>query len=176
MQKEEITVKKIIIAVFVLAILLAGCTESNKPTKEKVQSQTSTVQEEETFGLNETAVFKNLKFTATELVESEGDGFFTPENGNIFIGVKFTIENISDEEQSVSSILLFDGYVDDVKCEYSLNASCAFSDGTIDGSIEPGKKLVGWYALEVPQNWSVIELNAKSEWLSNNSAKFVFNK
>lgn len=168
--------KKICIAIFALVVLLAGCGESNKPTKEIAESKTADIKEEETFGLNEAAVFKNLKFTATELVESEGDGFFVPESGNVFVGVKFTIENVSDEEQSVSSILLFDGYADDVKCEYSFNAACAFSDGTIDGSIEPGKKLVGWYALEVPESWSVIELNVQSEWLSNNSAKFVFNK
>lgn len=165
-----------------LSVILAGyltaCMEYEQPKKE-TESTLSTIapeQKEETFGLKETAVFKNLKFTATELMESDGKDFFVPEGGNVFVGVKFTIENISDEDQTVSSMLLFNGYVDNVKCEYSLSASCAFEDGTIDGTIAPGKKLIGWYALEVPKNWSSIELEVMPAWLSNNAANFVFTK
>lgn len=161
----------------VLIFSLTACVADGSPIKETGQAiQTSAEKNEETFGLNETAVFAELKFTATEIKESDGDGFFIPEAGNVFVGVKFTVENISDEEQSISSILLFEGYVDDVKCDYSLSAGAAFDGGTIDGSIAPGKKLIGWYALEVPRNWSNIELDVQSTWLSNNSAKFVFTK
>ena len=73
-------------------------------------------------------------------------------------------------------MLLFEGYADDVKCDYSLSAACVFDEGTLDGELAPGKKLVGWYALEVPENWNTIELNVQSDWLSDSSAKFVFNK
>ena len=160
----------------VLIFSLTACGTDGSPTKETGQATQTASKSEETFGLNETAVFTELKFTATEIKESDGDSFFTPDAGNTFIGIKFTVENISDEEQSVSSMLLFEGYVDDVKCDYSLSAACAFDGGTIDGSIAPGKKLIGWYALEVPQSWSNIELDVQSTWLSNNSAKFVFTK
>lgn len=160
----------------VLVVFLTACFAEEAPTKEQSDVQASAVKEEETFGLNEAAVFEDLKFTATEFKESDGDDFFAPESGNVFVGVKFTIENISDEEQSVSSLLLFEGYADDVKCEYSFSATYVFDEGTIDGSIAPGKKLVGWYALEVPKNWANIELEVQSNWLSNNSAKFVFTK
>ena len=50
------------------------------------------------------------------------------------------------------------------------------SDGTLDGDIAAGKKLVGWYALEVPQDWHSIDLDVKSSWLSDSSARFVFKK
>lgn len=159
---------------------LSACLADESPKKISGDAPTEAVQnqgkEEETFGLNDSAVFQTLKFTATEITESNGDSFFTPEEGNTFVGVKFTIENVSDEEQTVSSILLFDSYVDDVKSSYSLSAACVFSDGTLDGTIAPGKKLVGWYSLEVPQNWSNIELEVQANWLSNSSAKFVFSK
>ena len=172
--------KKIICLVlcFLMLCALCACTIETPPTKETNPNQTTqpTEKKEETFGLNQTAVFKTLKFTATELKESEGEGFFTPEAGKVFIGVKFTIENVSNEEQNVSTLLLFDAYVDDIKCSYSFNASCAFTDGTLDGAIAPGKKLIGWYAVEVPSNWASLELNVQSNWLSNNSAKFVFTK
>ena len=172
--------KKFLCVILGLLMLCAfsACATEDPPIKETNQSQTqqTTETKDETFGLNETAAFTDLKFTATEIKESDGEGFFTPEEGNVFVGVKFTIENISDEEQSVSSMLLFNAYADDVKCSYSISAGSAFSEGTLDGSIAPGKKLIGWYAVEVPGNWSSIELEVQSSWLSNDSATFVFTK
>lgn len=170
-----------IIVAAAMCLALSACFGEDAPQKEQAEptgqttSEPAKVSEETTFGLNETAVFEDLKFTANELKESEGTTFFNPDSGNVFVGVKFTIENISDEEQSISSLLLFNGYADDIQCDYSISAACIF-EGGLDGSIAPGKKIVGWYPLEVPENWSTIELSVKSEWLSNSSATFVFTK
>lgn len=167
-----------IISVFLAVILCGsfiGCVPSDEPIKEQATVQSKTEKEDEVFGLNESAVFKDLKFTATEIKESKGKDFFEPEADNIFVGIKFEVENVSEEEQTVSTLLLFDAYCDDIKCEYSLSANCVF-DGTLDGTIAPGKKLVGWYSLEVPADWGNIELNIQSNWLSSNAAKFVFTK
>ena len=162
------------LCVFMLFSLTA-CVEDT-PDKEVASSSEASVSKVQTFGLNETAVFRDLKFTATEMEESDGDSFFTPEEGNVFVGVKFTVENISSEEQSISSILLFEAYADDIKCDYSFSAACAFDDGTLDGSVAAGKKLVGWYAVEVPEDWATLELEVQADWLSNTSATFVFEK
>ena len=48
--------------------------------------------------------------------------------------------------------------------------------GTLDGSLAPGKKLVGYYAVEVPEGWQKLELDVQSNWLSSNSARFLFKK
>lgn len=170
--------KRLLSILLCVAICFAfsACTIEDTPKKE-VGKETDTAQKKETsFGLNESAVFEKLKFVATEIKETQGTDFFTPEAGNVFVGIKFEIENISSEEQTISTLLLFDGYVDDVKCDYSLSATCAFDEGTLDGDVAAGKKLVGWYALEVPENWQEIELQVHSSWLSNSSAKFVFEK
>ncbi len=164
----------LMIAIFCLSF--SACIAEDAPTKETGETPTSAAKTDEKFGLNETAVFHNLKLTATEIKETDGTGFFVPEDGNVFVGVKFTVENISDEEQTISSLLMFEGYVDDVKCDYSFSAACAFDEGTLDGSVAVGKKLVGWYAVEVPRNWSTIELQVQPSLFSNNSAKFVFSK
>lgn len=171
--------KKIISILLCVAICIgfsACAMDDDTPKKETNNEQQASENSDETFKLNESAVFEKLKFVATDIKETQGTDFFTPEEGNVFVGIKFEIENISQEEQTISTLLLFDGYVDDVKCEYSFSASCAFDEGTIDGEVAAGKKLVGWYALEVPADWQEIELNVKSTWLSNNSAKFVFEK
>ncbi len=161
----------------VLCLSFCGCVflEDDKPTKEATASVSSSkaAPKNEIFGLNETAVFDSLKVTANEIKKSNGKQFLEPEQGKVFVGVKFTVENTSDEDQVVSSILLFDAYVDSVKCNYSISAMSAF-DGTLDGTITPGKKLIGYYAVEVPTNWKELELQVKSSWLSNSKASFVF--
>lgn len=129
---------------------------------------------EETFGINETAVLKTLKITANELKESNGKQFAQPHEGKVFLGVKFTIENISEKDQIMSSLLLFNAYIDGVKCNYSLPASIVFDEGTIDGTVAPNKKLVGWYTVEVPKDWSNLELQIKSSWLESTKATFIF--
>ena len=161
----------------IMLFLLSACMES-EPTKEiNSDSQISSESKgtsEDTFVLNETAVFEELKITATEIKETTGKDFFEPEEGAVFVGVNFTIENISSETQAISSLLLFEAYADDIKCDYSFNAACAFDEGTLDGELAAGKKMVGWYAVEVPADWSTIEFDVASSWLSSNSAKFVF--
>ena len=176
--------KKVILILLVLSICFSVCScvtvdepsKEKQGTSEKNQETEKNETKEEIFGLNETAVFNTLKFTATELKETNGTQFFKPESGNVFVGIKFTVENISEEEQNVSSILLFDAYSDDIKTDYSFSAVCAFDSETLDGALAPGKKIVGWYAVEIPSSWANIELDVKSDWLSNSTAKFVFTK
>lgn len=157
--------KRILSVLFCIVIICCcfGCT-----VNDKVQPGNNTV------GLKESVTVGKLKFTATEIEENKGTEFFKPEDGKVFVGINFEIENISQEEQSVSSLLLFEAYVNDVKCAYSFSATCAFPEGTLDGDVAAGKKLVGWYAMEVPSDWKKIEVHVRSTWLSNNSAKFVF--
>lgn len=161
----------------IFSLSFAACLDHDAPTKEtNISQQQSDGKNEEMFGLNETAVFKNLKFTPKEIKESYGTDLFVPESGNVFVGIQFEIENISQEEQYISSLLLFDAYADNVKCDYSIEASCVFSDGSLDGTVAPGKKLIGWYSAEVPSDWQVMELQVQSSWLSGNKAKFNFKK
>lgn len=177
MKKERI--KKVLCAILASVILMSfsACTIESGPAKENYEadSTSSASKKSETFSLNETAVFNTLKITATEVKESGGQSFLEPESGNTFVGVKFTIENISDEDQTVSSILLFDAYADDVSCDFSISAAVAFNNQMLDGTIAPGKKVIGWYTVEIPENWETLELNVRAEWLSNTSATFVFN-
>lgn len=168
--------KKVICVVLVciLCATCSACVAEEGPSKEVGTTTTATVQTDDTFSLNETAVFTDLKITARQIKESSGKDFFEPEAGKIFVGVEFVIENVSDEEIAISSLLQFEGYVDDVKSDYSVSAACCFDDGTLDGSIAAGKKLVGWYALEVPKNWGKIEVNFIPSLFSSNPAVFMF--
>lgn len=71
---------------------------------------------------------------------------------------------------------MFDSYVNDIKCSYSFSANCVFTEGTLDGTLEPGKKLIGWYGIEAPKQWHEIEIIVKPGWISLTKANFVFTK
>ncbi|MBQ8283488.1 MAG: DUF4352 domain-containing protein [Clostridia bacterium] len=171
----KILIAFICIVIFISIIAVGAGAGDDSPKKEIGESTNSSVVEEMSFGLNETAVFRNLKITATEIKSSYGDTYFPSAEGKIFVGIKFTVENISDEDVTVSSIALFDAYVDGIKCDYSLSANVAFDEGTLDGQISSGKKLIGYYAIEVAENWNEIELQIKSSYWSNTKAIFKFN-
>lgn len=166
--------------IMMLSLCACGSTPDKHPVKEtntdKTVATTPKATEPTTFKIGDTAVFSNLKITANEIQESKGEEFFTPKEGNVFVGVKFTIENISNEPQAVSSLLMFESYLNDVKCDYSISAACIFDEGTLDGDIAAGKKLIGWYSIEVPENWEVLEIDFSGDILSDNSAKFIFTK
>ncbi len=172
------------IAILVLAVVIcamfAACADHQVPVKKTgpaaSASSSSASGTENTFGLNDAAVFNDLKFTAVELKESQGTQFTKPDAGKTFVGVKFEIENISNESQNISSILLFSVYADDVKCEYSMSAQLSFDEGTLDGEIAPSKKAIGWYAVEVPEKWEKLEFDVSPKLFSNSSARFVFTK
>ncbi|MDR3311269.1 MAG: DUF4352 domain-containing protein [Oscillospiraceae bacterium] len=171
--------KKLIAPLLALALaaaMLAGCgATSDTPSHGDgdAPASSSPSSKDETFKLGETAVFKSLKISANKIERSGGSEYNEPGAGNVFLGVQFTIENVSDEEQTISSYLLFEAYADDVKLDQSIWASVEFSDGTLDGSLSPGKKMTGYYAVEVPDDAEVLELEVKSSWLSSSKAIFV---
>lgn len=165
-----------VLLVIFLTASITACTSNEGSAVEGKSASTSQKVEKQSFGLNEAVTLKDLKITALKIEESNGIEFLEAEDGKIFVGVNFEVENMSEETQSVSSLLQFDAYADDTKCEYSFTANVAFGDGTLDGEIAPGKKLVGWYAVEVSQDWKQLELEFKADLLSDKKAKFIFVK
>ena len=159
----------VVILVLLLCFSLVACVEDSSSDTNIGDTQTKEL------GLGSVAEFENLKFTAVEIKTSNGDEFFSPDDGNVFVGVKFVIENISSKEQTVSSLLCFEGYADDVKCSYSISASCVFEDG-VDGSIAPGKKLEGWYTIEAPESWSEIEITVEEATFGTREQTFTFGR
>jgi len=170
-----------ILLVSILIFSLSACGAEDMPqrgtgngTTATMPVQNDTEPDESSFGLDETAIFQNISVTATEIKKSGGSDFFEPDEGKIFVGVKFVIENTSSEDQSISTLLLFDAYADDVKLDYSISAAMAFDEGTLDGNVSPGKRLEGYYGVEVPISTQKLEFEVKSGWLNSGKAVFLF--
>ena len=111
--------------------------------------------------------------------ESDGNDWGTPESGNKFVFVNIEITNNSDKEISISSMASFEAYCDDYKLDYSSNALMASSTdkrNQLDGSVAAGKKMNGWLGLEVPSDWSNIEIYYKDSIWSDSNFKFTISK
>ena len=170
--------KKLLSLVLVVMLVLgmSACTEE---TMDGAKSETGVnIADGKKFGLNETAVAENLKITATSVEESKGVEYFEVAEGNVFVGVKFEIENISEENQDISSLLMFSASENDVMCDYSISGIMAFENGekTLDGTIAPGKKLIGYYAVEVAEDWEELEIQVQPDILDDTKAVFVLGK
>lgn len=153
-------------------------TEQATPTPDLTQEPTPEPTEEakDGYGVGERAEAEGVAVTLTEVEESNGSDFFTPEDGKVFLICHFDIENNSDEELAISSILSFDAYVDDYATSLSLSATVASSDTQLDGSVAAGKKLAGVIGYEVAQDWSELEVTFKPNVWSGKGLKFVAEK
>ena len=96
--------------------------------------------------------------------------FIEPEEGNEFIYLEFEIENTSDSDRSVSS-LLFECYADGRICR-----STSLRDDDLSATLSPGRKVKGTVAFQVPKDASVIEIEFQENLLSGKAAIFSFEK
>lgn len=173
----------LIIVIVVIGVI--GAVLGDEPTDTVETKTTSTTKAVETtakqevkefYGIGETASYKDIEVSLTKVSESQGDGFTTAEDGKIYIFPLFEIANNSNKDLIVSSILSFDAYVDDYAASSSLSASVASDEDTLDGTIAPGKKLKGVYAMEVSENWEKIEIVFEPNAWSNSKIVFEFFK
>lgn len=110
---------------------------------------------------------KNFIVTVEDTRKLKGNDFNRPADGKEFVEVVLLIENISDKDYSVSSLLMFDAYVDGFTINESIGAQIASDDlGTMDGALAAGKKIRGALAYELPIDWEELEINIDLTMLS----------
>ena len=107
----------------------------------------------------------------------KGSSYYKPESGNTFIFAEFQIENNTDEEESISSMLSFNAYCDSYKCDYSFAADVA-AKNSLDGTIMPHKKMKGQIGLEVPSDWQELEIHVTpgNVWFGDTLVFTVYNQ
>lgn len=129
--------------------------------------------DETTFKQGETAELNGVRVTMTSYEESNGGDYNKPSDGNVFVIAEFEIENNTDGELNISSMLSFEAYADDYSLNYSIGALMAKQDANqLDGTIAAGKKMKGVIGYEVPSDWHNIEIHFTDDVWSNN--KFIF--
>ncbi|GAG64650.1 unnamed protein product, partial [marine sediment metagenome] len=116
-------------------------------TEEKIEEVIEETPKTEIFEIGDTIKMGNLQFKVNSVRTSEGDEFFKPDEGNVYLFVDITIENISNEEENISSLLMFK-IVDKDGRSYNI-ALLGEAKGSVDGSLGAGRKMTGELSYEV---------------------------
>ena len=155
-----------------------GNTGTTQNTKKDTTKKDDTKKEPEktTFGVGEQVILNDIVVTMNGVTESSGSDFNKPSEGNTFILCEFTIENNSDKELNISSLLCFNGYIDDFSTSFSLSAQMESDKGQLDGAVAPGKKMNGIIAYEAASDWKEIEIHFTPDVWSGKDIKFVASK
>lgn len=144
----------------------------NKESEQKSDIDEPEANEETKFRKGETAEMNDVRVTMTSCKLGKGSEYNKPDDGNAYLLVEFEIENNSDKELAISSMLSFEAYADDYSLDYSFGALMEAEGNQLDGTIASGKKMKGWIGWEVPEDFKTAEIHfTDNVWSSN---KFVF--
>src|SRR5690625_2827440 len=100
--------------------------------------------------VGDTVSFDGLKITLNEVRNEPGGEFDEPEE-DLFVVANLTVENTTDEEETVSSILNVE-LRDDEGYTYSTTILMDGTKGQLDGSVEQGGTLRGEIPFDVPES------------------------
>ncbi|MFZ5815366.1 MAG: DUF4352 domain-containing protein [Bacillota bacterium] len=108
------------------------------------------------FAVGDTIKMGDLQFTVNSVRTTKGEGFVRAKDGNVYVLVNATVENIGDKPAAISSLLMFklqdgDGYQHNITIYPD-------AKGSLDGEVAPGRKMRGELAFEVPEHAKGLEL------------------
>ena len=160
--------------IIVLAALGGGEDKPQQVTAPQDGATSSPAPDKDVFAVGEAAELKNVIVTLKSVTESDGSDFFKPDDGNIFVLCTFEIENNSDKEIAISSLVSFEAYVDDYSTSMSLNATASREGGEqLDGSVAPGKKMAGTIGYEGPEGWKELEVSITPDFWGGKGITFL---
>ena len=189
--KKKSKVKWIVIAVVAIIIIAAiangGSGDSNdvkkvdskNSTKTEAKKDTTleTTKEKTSFNVGETAEYKNVQITLEKVITSQGDDMFVkPDDGKEFVLCVFKIQNNSDKDMAISSIISFEAYLDDVSINQDflgVQTKEGKKYNSLDGDIASGKRMEGVISYEVPNDWKKLEVKVTPDAWSSKKITFV---
>lgn len=185
-QKKHIVLGVILVifGILLISAAIGGGSDDGEPKKvvdsTPVQSQdednNSAEPEKTTFGVGEQVILNDVVVTMNNVTESNGSQFNKPTDGNTFILCEFTIENNSEKDLAVSSLMCFEAYVDDYSTSMSLSASLESDKSQLDGTVAAGKKMNGTIGYEAPADWKEIEVRFTPDFWRGKDITFIHSK
>lgn len=139
-------------------------------------NDTSKNSDKSAFGVGERAEMKDIYVTLESVAESKGSAYNAPTDGNVFVICEFTIENESNSELAISSLMSFTAYADDYTLNYSLGGIMEADKQQLDGAIAAGKKMNGIVAFEAPADWTEFEVHFSPNVYSSKEFVFIYSK
>ncbi|AZV59159.1 DUF4352 domain-containing protein [Clostridium sp. AWRP] len=174
MQHKILSIIGILIIIGIIGVATGG--NKNQGTKvgestsanSQAQKEESKKNETKTFKVGDVVQLKDYKITVNKVYNVSETDMDKPKDGNEFIAVDCTVENISKEQKTVSSIAMFKVVDKDGRqCEYSLTGQSAANAGQLDGDVGAGRKITGVYVVEVPKGTTGLELEFDASLISS---------
>ena len=185
-QKKHIVLGVILVifGILLISAAIGGGSDDGEPKKvvdsTPVQSQedgnNSAEPEKNTFSVGEQVSLNDVVVTMNNVTESNGSQFNKPTDGNTFILCEFTIENNSEKDLAVSSLMCFEAYVDDYSTSMSLSALLESDKSQLDGTVAAGKKMNGIIGYEAPADWKEIEVRFTPDFWRGKDITFIHSK
>ena len=165
----------LIIGIFIIIGALGSSNEPQKVSSEKTTAATVAKETEPpVYTVGDTLEMGNILVTLNGVSESTGSQFLMPADGNVFVICEFTIENNSNAEMAVSSLMSFECYFNDLAANISLGAMTGDQNKPqLDGAVAAGKKINGVIGYEAPSDWTEMEVHFKANPYS--VKHFIFN-
>ncbi len=164
----------IIFAIIVIATVASQLSDEPKKVDSNTNNNANNNTSQDSFKVGETVELKNVRATLVSIEESQGSQYIKPGDGKVFLLCEFNIENNSNSDITVSSMLSFEAYCD----SYSINQSfqgATVKSKTLDGTVAAGKKMNGYIAYEVSIDWKEMEINFSPDvW--GKAIKFIATK
>jgi hypothetical protein len=135
-------------------IILCGCGETTEP--KKATTEPTETKQQQTFKIGERVEMGELVITVNSVNDSQGSEFIKPAAGHVYKITDCTIENLSDESQGISSLMMFK-MADSEGYNYNTTITDS-SKPSLDGELGPGRKMRGEVAFEVPIDATGLEL------------------
>ncbi|MCI8669221.1 MAG: DUF5067 domain-containing protein [Lachnospiraceae bacterium] len=148
--------------ILIIIIAIAGVIVSN----DDEPKDANTGEVKDFFKKGEVVELNNIKTTFIDVFEYDTANLFKPDDGNVYVLCEFLIENNSEDEITVSSLMSFDAYFDGFATNQSISALAADeTKSQLDATIASGKKLQGIIGYEVKKDWKEIEIRfSPSYW------------
>lgn len=175
-QKKRHPILGIILAVFGIGLIGAAINGGgNEPEKVgDVDTSKQTQEEQKTeFCVGDVVSLNDIEVTFVSCTESNGKQYLEPEAGNVFLICEFSIDNKSEKDIAVSSLVSFEAYVDDYSTTLSLTGTVSTDKQQLDGSIAAGKKMNGVVGYEVPKDWKELEIRFTPDFWTGKDVTFI---
>lgn len=146
---------------------------SSSESRSQVENE---IQDDAIFFVGDEVELDGVIVSLNSVTENNGKDFLKPADGNVFLLCEFTIENNSNKELNISSMLCFDGYVDDYSTSMSITAQSSTDKGQLDGTVAAGKKMNGVVGYEVDSDWKKVEIHFTPSFWSGKDIIFAYEK
>ena len=169
----------IVVGIILLITALRGGGTKGNPQKvgDATPTPTQIETQKDVFSVGESVELNDIVVTMNSVTESSGSQYNKPSDGNVFVLCEFTIENNSNKEIAISSLISFSAYADDFSTNMSLSALLEKGNKQqLDGSIDAGKKMNGVIGYEVPADYKEIEVQFTPDFWNGTAIKFVHEK